>query len=174
MSVGQFPILLRNPTFHCHVHKSPPIVPILILANPVHTLPPNFFKTRQQSAILIRGLIPSYFLTITLYEIPLFTTRATSPASNIIFHNTYMARHTNNEVFSSLVHQSKAGVGSLIVKVSKLQLRHTALPVTLLRTSDHLVAEAANCTTNTRGVHPWSQRDSNPHYQQPCGCRPTL
>jgi hypothetical protein len=24
---------------------------------------------------------------------------ATSPANNIIFHNTYMARHTNNEAF---------------------------------------------------------------------------
>jgi len=99
MSVGQFPTLLRNPTFRCHVRNSPPIVPILILANPVHTLPPHFFKTRRQSAILTRGLIPSYFPTITLYEIPLFTTCATSPANNIIFHNTYMARHTNNEDF---------------------------------------------------------------------------
>jgi hypothetical protein len=79
MSVGQFSILLRNPTFHCHVHNSPPIVPILIPTNPVHTLPPHFFKTCQQSAILTRGLIPSYFPTITLHEISYFTTRATSP-----------------------------------------------------------------------------------------------
>ena len=78
------------------VHNSPPIVPILILANPVHTLPPHFFTTRQQSAILTRGLIPSYFPTITLCEIPLFTTCATYPA-NIIFHNTYMAKHTKNK-----------------------------------------------------------------------------
>jgi hypothetical protein len=57
-------------------------------------------------------------------------------------------------LFSSLAQQSKAGVGSLTVKVSKLQLRHTALPAELLRTSDHLVAEAAIYTTNTRDVHP--------------------
>ena len=57
-------------------------------------------------------------------------------------------------LFSSLAQQSKAGIGSLIVKVSKLQFRHTALPVELLPTSDHLVAEAAIYTTNPRDVHP--------------------
>jgi len=57
-------------------------------------------------------------------------------------------------LFSFLAQLSKAGVGSLIVKVSKLQLRHTALPVELLRTTVRLVAEAAIYTTNTRDVHP--------------------
>jgi len=53
-----------------------------------------------------------------------------------------------------LAQQSKVGAGSLIVKVSKLQLRHTALPVELLRTSVHVVTEAAVYTTNTRNEQP--------------------
>jgi hypothetical protein len=64
-----------------------------------------------------------------------------------------MARHTTIRLFFSVPQQSKAVVGCLIVKVSKSQLKHTALPVELLRKSDHLVAEAATYTTNTTDIH---------------------
>jgi hypothetical protein len=38
--------LLWNPKFHYHVHKTPPLDPILNLLNLVHTVPPNFSKVK--------------------------------------------------------------------------------------------------------------------------------
>jgi hypothetical protein len=38
------PCLLQNPTVHCHVQKSPPLVSILSQNTPVHTFKQNFPK----------------------------------------------------------------------------------------------------------------------------------
>ena len=72
--------------------------------------------------------------------------------------------------------QPKLGIGRLVVEVSRLQAdtrthartqararaHARARAVTLLWTTDQLVAEAASPTTNTKDEHPCLQRDSNP------------
>jgi hypothetical protein len=40
----EVPNILRNPKIHYRVHRSPPLVPILIQINPAHTTSPYFPK----------------------------------------------------------------------------------------------------------------------------------
>jgi hypothetical protein len=41
---SQIPVLLRNPKVHYHVHKFPPLVPILSQLHPVHIFRSYFLK----------------------------------------------------------------------------------------------------------------------------------
>jgi hypothetical protein len=56
---------LWNPEFHYHVHKAPPLIPILSQMNAEQTSPTCFPKTRSQYlsiyACLLPGLFPSGF-----------------------------------------------------------------------------------------------------------------
>ena len=68
----EIPRVLWNPNVDYRVHKSAPLVPILILMNPVHNLPLCFFKIYFYIFLPLRLVLPSdvcpsSFPTETLY-----------------------------------------------------------------------------------------------------------
>ena len=73
--------ILWSPEVHYLVHKSPPRFPIFSRMNPVHGLPPDFFKIQYKIVFhLLIGfqscLISSGFLTKTLnFSSPIFVSR---------------------------------------------------------------------------------------------------
>jgi hypothetical protein len=68
----EIPYLLSNPKFYYHVHKSPPLVPILSQINLVHTLTPYLLKIHFNILHLFpdlqSGLFPSHFPTKPLLK----------------------------------------------------------------------------------------------------------
>jgi hypothetical protein len=75
------PNILWNPKVHYHVHKRPPVVPMLRQINSVHTTPSYFSKIFSH---LASGLFPSGFPTNILTCIPLLPIRVTCPAHLIL------------------------------------------------------------------------------------------
>jgi hypothetical protein len=70
-------LLFWNPTVHYCVNKNPPLLPILIQINPVHTFPPYFSKIHYNiilpsAHILPSGLFLSGFPTKNFYAFTLF------------------------------------------------------------------------------------------------------
>jgi hypothetical protein len=68
----EIPTFLWNPKFYYHVHKNPPLIPILSQMNPVHTNPTYFSKiiliiSSHLRLVLPSGAFPSGFSTKTLY-----------------------------------------------------------------------------------------------------------
>jgi len=86
---NQLPSLLRNPKVHYFVHRSSPLVPIVIHMNPVHIIPPHFPKIH--SNIILPSISrssewfsPSGFPIKILYEFLNSRKRATWPAHLIL------------------------------------------------------------------------------------------
>jgi hypothetical protein len=74
--------ILSNPIIHCNIHNNPPVVPILIQINPVHTTLSYLSKiisilSFQPSLDLLSGLFLSDFPTKTVYTFHFFLIRAT-------------------------------------------------------------------------------------------------
>jgi hypothetical protein len=79
------PSILRNPKVHYHVHKSPPLVPILSQSNPIHPIPSYLSKILLILSTYLRlglpsGLLPSGFPTNILYAFLFSPIRVTCPA----------------------------------------------------------------------------------------------
>jgi hypothetical protein len=83
-AIQELPSILWNPKVHYHVHKSPPLVPILSHINPIHTIPSYLRSILVLFTHLLlglpSGLVPSGFLTYILYAFLLSHIRATFPS----------------------------------------------------------------------------------------------
>jgi hypothetical protein len=111
MAGGQLPHIVTEPDVSLPCSQQPVARPYSDPSKPSPHPPTPFF--RLVSSLWLsptHGLIPSYFSTIMLYEIPLSTTSDTSPANNIIFHNTY----TNNEPLFLRRNSPKPSAASLL------------------------------------------------------------
>jgi hypothetical protein len=89
-AIQQLPSILWNPKVLYHIHKSPPLVPILSQINPVHTTP-SYLRSILLSHIHLRlglptGLFLSAFSSNALYAFLFSPIRATCPAHLILFH----------------------------------------------------------------------------------------
>jgi hypothetical protein len=85
----EIPRLLWDPKFHCRVHKSPPLVPLVRQMNLVHIFPSNFSRIHSNIILLRTPRSSRWFLRFgfpirILYEFLTDTMRATCPAYLIL------------------------------------------------------------------------------------------
>jgi hypothetical protein len=77
--------ILLNPKAIYHVHKSPPLVPILSQINLVHTTPSYFSKTHFCTTLPLSLFLPGFPNKI-LYAILFVSMRVTFPAHHILLN----------------------------------------------------------------------------------------
>ena len=86
------PCILWNLKFHCRVHKSPPLLPVLSQINPVYVFPDDILKIQFNIIIfhlclgLPSVLLHSGFPTKTIYTAILFVVIATRPSNLILLY----------------------------------------------------------------------------------------
>jgi len=148
----EIPSILRNPSVHYHIYKSPPPVPILSQINPVHAPHPTYWRSililsSHLYLGLPSGLFPSSFPTKTQYAPVLSPICATCPAHFILL---------------DLITRTIFGEESRSLSSSLCSLLHSPVTMPLLGPNIPLCTLYSN-TLSLRSSLSVSNQDSHPY-----------
>jgi hypothetical protein len=109
-AIQEFPNILGNPKIHYHVHKNPPLVPILRQINPVHITPTYFseihFNIILPPASRLSKMFFSGFPIKTLYLFLFYIMHATCSVHLILLDLIILIIFKKNKSYRSFISHS--------------------------------------------------------------------